>query len=257
MTSNSAFPPQHRPCRVTLLPAALPDTHGFITDIAFSSPADQPDSLLVTAAFDLSCFDESLFAACQLPSPDSLNKAVRKRRAEYLASRVVARYAFACLGVEAAILSNDADRAPVWPVGTSGSLSHSHQRIALLLSSAENRLLLGVDCEKIMRPETAEEMQTVIVTAEEKRKLLASGLPFATALTLAFSVKESLYKALFPPLRQYMDFSAAEITALFPASGKVQLRLTASCGSDFPAGREFTGQVELVADQVLSWVIAG
>ncbi|MGB9097996.1 4'-phosphopantetheinyl transferase family protein, partial [Erwinia sp.] len=220
-------------------------------------PAGHPETLLVTAQFDLSRFDERLYASCQLPSPVHLNRAVRKRRAEYLASRVVVRYALARMGIEGVILSNDPDRAPVWPAGISGSLSHSHQRIAVLLSRRENRLLSGVDCEQVMRPETAEEMQSRIVTAEEKRKLLESGLPFATALTLAFSVKESLYKALFPPLRQYMDFSAAEITALFPATGKVQLRLTTSFSSDFPAGREFTGQVELEADQVLSWVIEG
>jgi 4'-phosphopantetheinyl transferase EntD len=98
-------------------------------------------------------------------------------------------------------------------------------------------------------------MQSVIVSPAEKQTLLESGLPFATALTLAFSVKESLYKALFSLLRQAMDFRAAEITALFPATGQVQLRLTDSFASDFPAGRVFSGQVEVQAEQVLTWII--
>jgi 4'-phosphopantetheinyl transferase EntD len=98
-------------------------------------------------------------------------------------------------------------------------------------------------------------MHSVIVSPAEKQTLLESGLPFATALTLAFSVKESLYKALFPILRQAMDFRAAEITALFPATGQVQLRLTDSFASDFPVGRLFTGQVVLQAEQLLTWVI--
>lgn len=255
MTSHSAFPLLTIPSVLPLLPVALPDTHGFITAVSYSSPAARPETLLVKAVFDLSRFDERLFVACDIPSPTHLNKAVRKRRAEYLASRMVVRNALSRMGIEAAILSNDADRAPVWPVGISGSLSHSHQSIAVLLSRRENRLLLGVDCETILRAETAEQMQSVIVTPEEKQRLLESGLPFATALTLAFSIKESLYKALFPLLRQAMDFRAAEITALFPATGQVQLRLTDSFASDFPAGRAFTGQVELQAEQVVSWVI--
>ena len=255
MTPHSALPLLTIPCGVPLIPVALPESNGFITDVCFCSPADRPETLLLKAAFDLSRFDERLFPACDIPSPTHLNKAVRKRRAEYLASRMVVRNALSRMGIEAAILSNDADRAPVWPVGISGSLSHSHQSIAVLLSRRENRLLLGVDCETILRAETAEQMQSVIVTPEEKQRLLESGLPFATALTLAFSIKESLYKALFPLLRQAMDFRAAEITALYPATGQVRLRLTDAFASDFPAGRVFTGQVELQAEQVLTWII--
>lgn len=255
MSPHSAFPLLTNTCRVPLLTKALPESDGFITDVFFFSPPDQPETVLVKAAFDHSRFDERLFAACDIPLPLHLNTAVRKRRAEYLASRVVVRNALSRMGIEAAILSNDAHRAPVWPASVSGSLSHSHQTIAVLLSRAENRLLLGVDCESVMRKDTAEQMHSVIVTPEEKQKLLESGLPFATALTLAFSVKESLYKALFPVLRQTMDFNAAEITALFPASGQVQLRLTNTFAGDFPTGRLFTGQVELQAEQVLSWII--
>lgn len=256
MTPHSAFPLLTIPCGVPLIPVALPESNGFITDVCFCSPADRPETVLIKAAFDLSRFDERLFVACDIPSPTHLTQAVRKRRAEYLASRVVVRNALSRMGIEAAILSNDGDRAPVWPVGISGSLSHSHQSIAVLLSRAEHRLLLGVDCENILPAETAEQMHSVIVSPAEKQTLLESGLPFATALTLAFSVKESLYKALFPLLRQAMDFRAAEITALHPATGQVQLRLTDSFASDFPAGRVFSGQVEVQAEQLLTWIIA-
>lgn len=255
MTPHSAFPLLTIPCRIPLIPVALPESNGFITDVCFCSPADRPDTVLIKAAFDLSRFDERLFVACDIPSPTHLTKAVRKRRAEYLASRVVVRNALSRLGIEAVILSNDANRAPVWPASVSGSLSHSHQTIAVLLSRAENRLLLGVDCEHVMRTDTAEKMQSVIVSPAEKQTLLESGLPFATALTLAFSVKESLYKALYPLLRQAMDFRDAEITALHPATGQVQLRLTESFACDFPTGRVFSGHVELQAEQVLTWII--
>lgn len=255
MTSDSVFPALTLPCGIPLLPVSLPDTDDFITDVSFASPKDRPDILLVKALFDLSRFDERLFRVCDLPAPIHLSHAVRKRRAEYLASRVIVRYALERMGVEAVILANDADRVPVWPEGISGSLTHTHQNLAVLLSPGGSKRLLGVDCEKVMRREIAEEMQNVIVTAEEKRKLLECGLPVATAMTLAFSAKESLYKALFPTLRQYMDFSAAEITGLIPATGKVSLRLTASLADGFPAGREFIAQVELHSLQVISWII--
>lgn len=59
--------------------------------------------------------------------------------------------------------------------------------------------------------------------------LTRSGYPFALALTLAFSAKESLFKALFPTARRYMGFDFSRVTAL----NQKTIALTLS----HPAGR--------------------
>lgn len=238
-----------------LRPIPLPETHGFLNDIQFSSPSGHPDICLVQARYDLSCFHESLFSSCDLPAPEHLAKAVKKRRGEYLASRLLARHALCRLGAAPLVLDNDADRVPVWPAGFSGSLSHSNRRVALLLTSSASGTLTGVDCENILRPETAVEIEEAIVTSNEKERIVGSGLPLAAALTVAFSIKESLYKALYPKLRQYMDFSAAEIVYCSAGAEKIRLRLTAAFSPEFPAGREFTGWAAVDEEEILSWVI--
>lgn len=255
MPAKNLLESQSVPCVLPLKPLALADSDDFITNVFFSSPAGHPDVCLVQADYDLARFDEQLFTTQVLPLPLHLNKAVRKRRAEYLASRVLVRYALCRLGAAAWILANDADRAPLWPAGFSGSLSHSTQKIALLLAKTESGKLLGVDCEEVMRAETAEAMQENIITPVEKRRLLESGLPFPEALTVAFSLKESLYKALYPKLKKFMDFSEAEIVFCSPNADKFLLRLTTSHSSDFPQGREFTGRVERTSTRVLSWIV--
>lgn len=255
MSDDKLFIPLIHPYGRKLATVPLPDSDGFLTDVQFGSPAGHPDVCLIQASWNPDRFDEQLFTSLLMPSPPHLTKAVRKRRAEYLASRVLVRHGLSCLGAEPWVLVNDADRAPVWPQGFTGSLSHSHQRIALLLLNTACHKLAGVDCEKVMRPETAEKMQAMIITVAEKGRLLESGLPLATALTVAFSLKESLYKALYPQLRQFMDFSAAEIMSCQPDTGEIRLRLTASFSSEFPAGREFTGKVRVTPTEVLSWVI--
>lgn len=212
--------------------------------------------MLIQARFDLTQFDNHLFAACKIPFPESLNKAVTKRRAEYFASRVCVRYALSQLGIEGFLLTNDRDRAPIWPQGIIGSLSHTHHCISLLLAKATSEKILGVDCEQIMQQQTAEEMQSMIVTAQEMAVLRHSGLPFSTALTVAFSLKESLYKALFPQLRTFMNFDAAEIISCTANAERVTLRLTQTFAAGFAAGREFCGRVLLEQDEVLSWIIA-
>lgn len=254
MNNNSS--PNLAPCGLVLLPVnPLPVPH-FLHTLHCCSPIDHADVMLLQARFDLKQFDNALFAACNLPFPESLNKAVSKRRAEYLASRLCVRHALSQLDIEGFLLANDRDRAPIWPQGIIGSLSHTHHRISLLLAKATSEKILGVDCEQIMQQQTAEEMQSMIATAQEMTVLRHSGLPFATALTVAFSLKESLYKALFPQLRQFMSFDAAEIMSCAPNAEQVTLRLTQTFADGFVAGREFSGRVLLEQDEVLSWIIA-
>jgi len=236
-------------------PACTPSLGPFLTDISCSSPAGHADVLLLQARYHLALYSDALFMTYQLPFPAHLGKAVAKRRAEYLASRVCARYALTLFGFTDFVLANDADRAPVWPQGMAGSLSHTRQRIGLLLTREASGKLLGVDCEEFMQPETAEEMQSMVISAREKAVLATSHQPFATALTAAFSLKESLYKTLFPAFRQFMNFNEAEITACDSAITNVTLRLNRTLSADFPAGRLFSGRVEHESDSLTSWII--
>jgi enterobactin synthetase component D len=64
----------------------------------------------------------------------------------------------------------------------------------------------------------------------------ALGLPFALALTLAFSAKESLFKALFPKVKIYMGFEWARVTEL--SEKTITLALSHPAG-DYPEGKRF------------------
>lgn len=255
MSANKPPFSQLMPYGQRLRPLPLPETQGFLSDIQFLSPYGHPDICLVQARYDLSRFHDSLFSICNLPLPAHLAKSVKKRKGEYLASRLLARHALCRLGAEPWVLDNDADRVPLWPKGFSGSLSHSHQRVALLVTNSAKGTLSGVDCENILRRETAVEIEKAIVSNNEREKLIASGLSLVAALTVAFSIKESLYKALYPKLRQFMDFNAAEIVYCSAGAEEMRLRLTSSFERQFPAGREFTGWVEVSEVEVLSWII--
>lgn len=255
MPPQSLLESQSIPYVLPLKSLALTDSGDFITNVTFRAPVGHHDVCLIQADYDPACFDEALFTTLRLPAPLHLNNAVRKRRAEYLASRALVRHALCRLGGGPWILANDADRAPVWPAGISGSLSHSPQKIALLLAKTESGKLLGIDCEQVIRADTAEAIQENIITLQEKRVLMQSGLPFPEALTVAFSLKESLYKALYPRLKKYMSFNQSEIVFCSPMARKVLLRLTTSHNDDFPQGREFCGRVEIASPVILSWIV--
>lgn len=227
----------------------------FLTATRRAFPAGYSDVLLIQASYDPAFYRDSLFTDYALPFPSHLSKAVAKRRAEYLASRLCVREALRPFGFANFVLANDADRAPIWPTGIVGSLSHTRACVSLLLAKSSSGKLLGVDCEEIMRPETAAGMRDMIINANEEAVLACSGLPFATALTAAFSLKESLYKALFPVFRQFMHFNEAEIVACEANLASVTLRLTRALSTEFAVGRLFTGRVTLQEKQLTSWIV--
>ena len=215
---------------------------------------DAPGVMLLDARFSPEHFDESLFQRLAIPAPQHLRQALRKRRAEYLASRYGVQQALATFGLDGFILSNNAARAPVWPAGVGGSLSHSHNRVCALLTCDADRLL-GIDCEQVMAEATAQEMAEMIVSPAERQRLMALDRPFHQALTAVFSVKESLYKAIWPWLGQFMEFGDAEVVAVGMDCRQMRLRLTRGWSASFYQGREFQARLAWQPDEVMSTVI--
>ncbi|WP_052118305.1 4'-phosphopantetheinyl transferase family protein [Erwinia oleae] len=238
---------------ITLAPP-LTSRH-FLSALHCHPLPEKPAVLLFQARYHPARYHQNLHDLTGIPLPAPLEAAVNKRRAEYLASRALVRHALEVFHLSDFLLVNDADRAPCWPEGIAGSLSHTDGYVCLLLARAQNDLLVGVDVEQIMRDETAHEMADMIINAQEKALLQQSGLPFASALTAAFSLKESLYKALFPGLRRFIDFHQAEIVAAEPQLARVTLQLPQALSALLPAGRCFNGHVIISGSELLSRIV--
>lgn len=156
-----------------------------------------------------------------LPHHARLSGCVRKRQSEHLAGRIAAVYALREVG-ETEIPAIGDQRQPLWPAPWYGSISHC-ERSALAVVSAGP---VGVDIERILSPALAAELESSIVNSAEKSLLDASGLPSALALTLAFSAKESGFKAWSSHALALPGFHSARIVAL--TAQQVHLRFTAS-----------------------------
>ncbi|MFG1174169.1 4'-phosphopantetheinyl transferase [Erwiniaceae bacterium CAU 1747] len=232
----------------------LPVQPPFITGSVLSPLAEYPDVLLLDVRFDEAHFHASLFEILKIPLPVRLQKAVNKRRAEYLASRYCLQQAMNTLGITQFVLHNDENRAPLWPAGLRGSLSHTHRRLCALLTRRQD-LLPGIDCEQIMGGAHASDMAHMIINSAERALLAALELPFSCALTVIFSAKESLYKAIWPEIRRFIDFSAAEVVGWDVKQARLTLRLTRTLSVAFCAGKTFTVAVDLQPETVLTWVI--
>ena len=178
--------------------------------------------------FDPATFQpEDLF---WLPYHASLTGWGRKRQAEHLAGRIAAAYALREVGEKRLPAIGD-QRQPLWPTPWFGSISHCGQRALAVIADRP----VGVDIERRFTPQLAAELESSIISPAEKTALLRSGLPFPLALTLAFSAKESGFKAWSSHASGLPGFPSARIVAL--TTPQIHLRFTASFSlqlADFP-----------------------
>ncbi|WP_156731108.1 enterobactin synthase subunit EntD [Klebsiella pneumoniae] len=178
--------------------------------------------------FDPATFQpEDLF---WLPYHASLTGWGRKRQAEHLAGRIAAAYALREVGEKRLPAIGDR-RQPLWPTPWFGSISHCGQRALAVIADRP----VGVDIERRFTPQLAAELESSIIGPAEKTALLRSGLPFPLALTLAFSAKESGFKAWSSHASGLPGFHSARIVAL--TTQQIHLRFTASFSlqlADFP-----------------------
>ena len=99
-------------------------------------------------------------------------------------------------------------------------------------------------------------MAAQILTPTELQRL--AQLPtaeHATRISLTFSLKESLFKALYPLVQQRFYFQQAEL--LFAAEGQAELQLLTDLSPHWPAGSRCSGQFVDLGEQLLSLVSIG
>lgn len=184
-----------------------------------------------------------------LPEPEGINK----RRAEFLAGRYAAGQALAALGLPNQFPSRLPDsRQPSWPQGFCGSISHSHGQAAAVVARSSDWLGLGLDLEMQISDARAQRLASTVLLPEEQARLTASAQSLASALLLAFSAKESLFKALNPLCQTYFGFLDAQLISWQDASLKLQLQR--DLGTAFKAGDCFQGQWTAVDGGVLTLV---
>lgn len=192
-------------------------------------------------------FDPATFTDADLlwlPHHAQLADAGRKRKADHLAGRIAAAHALPDHTVPAIGPSGE----PLWPDGISGSITHSGTQ-AMAVVVRDRHALIGIDCETILPENEAREIKDGIIDAQEERVLSHSGYPFALALTLVFSAKESLFKALFPQVQAYMGFDSARVILL--DDNTLTLALTRQL-SGFNEGTAFTLHWQLRGEQAIT-----
>jgi enterobactin synthetase component D len=216
-------------------------------------PTELPNCTLVSTCFNQTALTSELAADYAIDLP----KATVKRQAEFLAARLCARKAL-CIqtGLASLPAQQENSRIPLWPAQSCGSMSHSHSLAAALVGDCHHWQGFGLDIEKPLNFKRAQRLATSILTSDEYNTYaLLDSAQQAMYLTVIFSFKESLFKALNPLTGSYFSFHDAQVLDLSDAvSGHACLRLSKDLSKDWPAGSELEGQFSQLHGSVLTLV---
>src|SRR5882757_1538223 len=155
-----------------------------------------------------------LGAEARLRLPQPLRHAVPNGQREFLDGRLCAAQALRCLGAGSTHVGMAADRAPVWPDGVVGSITHSGGFAAAAVAWAADIAGLGIDSEQAIDPAAAHDIAAVCMVDEATLFRAAHGRSFCEFCTFVFSAKEAVFKCLFPLTRKFLEFSDVRITSL-------------------------------------------
>jgi len=177
------------------------------------------------------------------------------RRREFAAGRGCARRAIAELGTPGGPVLRGLRRAPAFPPGVVGSITHTNGFCAAAVARADAFAGIGLDAE---RDEALSERAAARICGrielEALRTLLGRKAEHWAAVV--FSAKETLYKAYFPLTGFFIGFRDAAI-ALFPEAddaGRFEAKLLRRDAPDAAGQRRFAGRYAADGTRVITGI---
>ncbi len=184
-----------------------------------------------------------------------IQHAVPKRVREFTAGRICARIALSRLQQPPPPMPilPGAQRAPIWPTGYTGSITHTDDSVAVVVAPTASVQSIGLDMEDCSRVE--KKLWPHLFTSEETDWLESLPTPEqAQSAALFFSAKESFFKFQFPLHRQWIDFTEASIRVI---DGQTfNLKLSKRTADSLGTESDFSGRYQFHRDCVITGIWA-
>jgi enterobactin synthetase component D len=152
-----------------------------------------------------------------LTVPPELSNARPGRIGEFLAGRACAGLCLRDAGMEGEV--GRSGRAPLWPLGVSGSIAHSNG-LAMAVASTQ-WASVGLDCETLVERGRAQRLAPRVLSSADAHAK-PRGWTLERYFTLAFSAKEAAYKAVAAQLNDTPGFH--EACVLYVDGSQLELR---------------------------------
>ncbi len=199
-----------------------PDLDAMLTKLVVPAPHRfaQP---VETGSLSLAALDPIVRLLDASILPPAIQRSVFRRRLSYVGGRLCAELAMARLGWHDRVIGRSASGVPIWPEGLVGSISHTDSTAYCVVARRSRTLGVGIDSEIIVSPEELQSVRSLCCTTFENDVWFDTGKD-ALLGTLLFSSKECLYKAIYPMMGRFVDFTEVEVETIDWHSRKLKLR---------------------------------
>lgn len=196
------------------------DLHYYITFIRNSIPTyfqyvicayDQiSDVHIYSCRFIESMFNPSSFNCYRIHQPTHIANGSVKKMSHYFAGRYLVSLALNDLDYESVDILNRPDGSPIWPFSISGSISHTRNAACCVIDRTGHSV--GIDIQNILYEPNVSLVEKRVTTVIDE----ISNHPYLkmdrnTYISLIFSAKECLYKAIYPAVKKHFTFNAFNI----------------------------------------------
>ncbi|SEK91666.1 4'-phosphopantetheinyl transferase EntD (siderophore biosynthesis) [Roseovarius nanhaiticus] len=178
---------------------------------------------------------------------EAIRWAVPARAREFAAGRAASRVAMALMGHASRPVPAGPDRAPIWPDGLTGSLSHTSSLCIAALAPLDQVRAIGVDLEDAL-PVPADLIPDICTLAERAWLACQPEAERGLLAKLIFSAKECAYKCQYPLTRTLFDFNTLEVTPDLD-TGQFEATFVRGIG-DFNAGACLSGRFVMHDDLI-------
>ena len=166
----------------------------------------------------------------------------------------------AVLGLEAlgknhSVIDIGEHRSPKWPNGFLGSITHSCDQAMAVVAPQEHWHYIGMDHEEDIPLDIANNIAEQLLTHTDHALYQQLDIDFANFCSVVFSIKESLFKAVYPHIGQYIEFSDANMLELDISKGSFKVEL---CWREAPRDLQtvFDGHLHKTPGKVTTLIFA-
>ena len=151
---------------------------------------------------------------------------VERRLQEFQHGRSCARLALSMLGQPPGPVGRGKHREPLWPAGFIGSISHAGDHAAAAVAATDLFLGIGLDMEFA---DPIEDCLIASICRPDEIGRVDDGEDIGYRAKLLFSIKESIYKCMWPLIRQFVDFTEIEVRLVDDSDRYEAIAHTAKC----------------------------
>jgi 4'-phosphopantetheinyl transferase EntD len=144
---------------------------------------------------------------------EAVAAACDSRQREFATGRWCARRLLAEIGVFAGEIKRGKNNEAVWPEGICGSITHTKGTCCVIAAFKTRYRSVGIDIEKVTRV-ISEPARRLFLNKDEIDWICSLPAVSPEVYLTIFSIKESVYKMLYPLVKKVIGFSAISVQPL-------------------------------------------